>query len=766
MNPLNPAPAIATALILVLTACIPPSALAAPEPVDLANPLIGTHSEFAFSHGNVYPAIAAPMGMTAWTPITTSPSGWIYQYQAETVSAMKATHQPCPWLGDYGDFGFFLTTGPVEADPQKRAAKLDHTKESAHPYRYDLALDRYGIDFSLAPTSRSCIVNASYPTTEEANLLFEIYGPGELHFDPATSSAWGVARRNHGGVAGDFGCYFIVEFNRQPSRFGSMQNSAVKVGTTDLADPNATLYFQFDTSTDQQLSFKIGTSFISLEQARYNLSREIGDAPLDEIATRTRKAWNDLLKRIRITSETPEQAITFYTMLYRSLLFPRTLHEPTSKGGLHHYSPYDGRVHPGEMFADNGFWDTFRAVYPLLNLVYPEIGAATIRGWINAYREGGWFPKWASPGYRDCMIGTHVDALIADAVAKDIREFDLETAYLACRKDATDPSAGGAFGRAGLQHYLDHGYVATDQVREASARTLEFAYDDWCVAQVANALGKEADAKRFYQQSLHYRNVFDPEVGFMRGRLANGDWRPDFDPTEWGGPFTEGSSWHYSWSVLHDVQGLINLIGGDAAFVAKLDQLLATPPEFKVGTYGTVIHEMQEMVACNMGQYAHGNEPVHHVLYLYAFAGAPWKAAPHIRKVVDTLYNPSPKGYCGDEDNGQMSAWYIFSTLGFYPVTPGTPQYIVGTPRFPRVEIDLANGSTLVINAPNNNSSTPFVRRISLNQTQLDRAWLNHAELMQGGELTFDMGATPNTNWATAPASRPYSLSNSLDAPE
>jgi predicted alpha-1,2-mannosidase len=745
-------------LILILLIYISCQAFHTPKSVvDYVNPLIGTDSEHKFSHGNIYPAIAMPFGMTAWAPQTGERSGWIYQYQKTTINGIKATHQPSPWIGDYGDFAIMPMIGELKTDRIERESAFQHANEIARPSYYRVLLDKDDIEVEITPTERCACFRITYPQSTAAYLLLDAFR-GEVVISPDGKKMTGIARSNEGGVPENFGCYFIFLCDKSILELGTLSADSLQPGQNQVSGEQVGAYLKFSTAANEPVHLKIGTSFISHEQAELNLENEIGTRSFSDVESKTRADWNKLLSRIEIKGASEDQLITFYSNFYRALLFPRIFHEFDRDGKMIHYSPYNGQIHAGEMYTDNGFWDTFRAVYPFFTLLFPDLDASMIRGWINSAKEGGWFPKWASPGYRDCMIGTHVESLIADALSKGINNFDLAAAYQACYRDATDTTGGGATGRTGLADYIRKGYVPCDKVREATARTLEFAYDDWCVAQVARYCGKSEDANLLSGRSQNFRNVYDPQVGFMRGRLANGSWRPDFDPTEWGGPFTEGSAWHYSWSVLHDVGGLIQFMGGDEKFVTRLDEMFETAPTFQYGHYQQEIHEMTEMVACKMGQYAHGNQPVHHVLYLYNYAGQPWKGAKQIRKAVDTLYGPDPDGYCGDEDNGQMSAWYLFSVFGFYPVCPGQPSYVIGTPRYDEITLHLENGKKFVIKASNNSDANIFIQKAALNGEPYQLSWLKHEDIMAGGEIEFFMGPNPELSWGADMNHRPLSM--------
>ncbi len=733
-------------------------------PVDAVSPLVGTQSTYALSYGNVYPAIARPFGMTAWTPQTGN-GGWTYGYADTHLQGFRATHQPSPWMGDYGRLTIAPMTGRPIADADARASAFTHCTETSHPYLYRVHLDRYGIGAEVTATPRAGLLRFAFSTADSAFVVFDAFDRGaEISFDAARQRVEGFTRSNSGGVPDGFALYFTVDVSRPFTASGAWTDGQRRDGAGPFAGQKVQGFLGFAARPGDTLELRVGTSFISPEQARLNLEKEVGSHSFSEVVAESRAAWNDELGRIEIEGATSAQRTVFYTALYRTLLFPRMFYEYDTAGQPHYYSPYDGQVHAGVMYTDNGFWDTFRAVYPFFTLMYPDRDAEIIRGLVAAYREGGWLPKWMSPGYRNVMIGTHTASVIADAYRKGIRDFDAETAYQAMRKDAMDEGGGNGRGREGIALYKTLGYVPTDRVHEATARTLEFAYGDWCVAQMARALGHDDDAQLFFSRSMNYRHVFDGSVGFMRGRLESGAWRPHFDATEWGGPFTEGSAWHYTWSVMHDPLGLAGLMGGRAPFAHLMDSVFATPGTFNVGAYRGVIHEMTEMTLGGMGQYAHGNQPIQHMIYLYNWAGQPWKTQYWAREAMNRLYKPTPDGLPGDEDQGQTSVWYVFSALGFYPVAPGEPYYALGAPLFTRARLHLPGGKTLTIEAPDNSARNRYVRGVRLDGQPIARNWLGHDELMAGGTLHFDMGAAPDSSWGSSPESAPYSLSNTLAA--
>ncbi len=474
-----------------------------------------------------------------------------------------------------------------------------------------------------------------------------------------------------------------------------------------------------------------------------------------------KEAWNTQLNRIEIEGGTSDQQRTFYSCLYRMILFPRQFSEINEKNEIVHYSPYNGEVLPGYMYTDNGFWDTFRALFPFFTLMYPDVNSRIMEGLANTYKESGWLPEWASPGHRNCMIGSNSASLIADSYTKGIRGYDIETLYQAIIKNTKGVGPEQSVGRLGAEFYNELGYVPYNVgINENAARTLEYAYADFCIWQLAKALGKPKEEIDLYAaRAMNYKNVFDEGRKLMRGRNLDGTFQSPFSPYKWGDAFTEGNSWHYTWSVFQDIEGLVNLMGGKENFIAKLDSVFLVPPVFDASYYGQVIHEIREMQIMNMGNYAHGNQPIQHMIYLYDYAGQPWKTQFHVREVLDKLYNYTPDGYCGDEDNGQTSAWYVFSAMGFYPVTPGAGEYVFGSPLFDRVSLKFENGKKLVIRAQKNSKENIYVSSIKFNGKVITNNFIKHTDLLRGGTLIYNMSPEPNTERGTDPKTFPYSMS-------
>ena len=734
-----------------------------PSPIECVNPLQGSDSQFDFSRGNCLPLTTLPWALTNWCP-QTDEGRWLFDQRAPRLQGIRATHQPSPWIGDYGHFTIMPQTGPRALGAAQRSSFCRDLESAPHFFRATLA--RYRTLVELAPTERCAVLRFTFPSDEPARVILQP-GTGEAHasFNPYTATLSGFTRSNMGGVPANFACYFVATFDQPPADWGLFTTGEIFPQERERTGDRAGAYVEFK-PLGTPLVMRVATSFISVEQAQLNLQREVGERSLEEVRDATEGVWQDALGAVEIEGASDDERRTFYTALYRSLLYPRACYEHDAAGSPIHYSPYTGEVLPGVLYSDNGFWDTFRTVYPLLSLLFPQRLAEMIEGWVQCYREGGWLPTWSSPGYRACMIGTHLDAVIADAYMKGVRGFDAETALEAVLKDCDEEGdAGGAFGRSGQSALAELGYVPANEFDAAAARTQEAAYTDFCAAQLAHALGQGDDARRLLARARNYRNVFDPETGFMRARLRDGAWKEPFDPFAWDtDAYIEGSAWQYSWQVPHDPAGLIALHGGAGRFAAKLDELLATPPHYRIGGYPYEIHEMSEMAAASFGQYAHSNQPVHHVLYLFACAGQPHKTQHWVRRVLAELYTPDTLP--GDEDNGEMSAWYVLSALGFYPLCPGHPSYVLGSPLFQRAAVRLPSGATLTIEAPENSAENVYVQGVRWNDAEHRALWIGHAALAGGGTLSFAMGNAPRTDVELKLEELPYSLSASLDADE
>ncbi len=732
------------------------------SPVDYVSTLVGTESTYALSAGNTYPAVAMPWGMNFWTPQTgKNGDGWTYQYAATRIRGLKQTHQPSPWINDYGAFSIMpVTTGPV-FDENERESWFSHKAEVATPYYYKVYLAEHDVVAEVTPSERAAAFRITYPEKDMSYLVVDGYAGGSyVKVIPEQNKIVGYVKNNHGGVPENFHNWFVIVSDTPFETVETIADGKI-TGAQEVEADHAMALVGFRTRRGQQVGLKVASSFISIDQAELNL-QEVGDRTFDEVRTACRDSWNSALGRISVSDPDIDRLRTFYSCLYRTLLFPRDLSEVNAAGERVHYSPYNGEVRPGHMTTDTGFWDTFRSLFPLMNLVYPEQSVKVQEGLVNAYLESGFLPEWASPGHRGCMVGNNSASVVADAYINGIRGYDAEKLWDAVVSDAhgVHPEVSST-GRLGWEYYDSLGYVPCNVgINENAARTLEYAYDDWCIWRFGKALGKsEAELAPYRKAALNYRNLYDPEYKLMVGRNEDGTFSRPFSSLKWGGDFTEGNSLHYTWSVFHDPQGLIDLMGGDQVFGKMMDSVFNIPPLFDDSYYGFPIHEIREMQVMNMGNYAHGNQPIQHFIYLYDWCGQPWKAQARIREVMDKFYTAAPDGYCGDEDNGQTSAWYVFSAMGFYPVCPASGEFAVGTPLFRNVRISLPSGKTVEINASGNSRENFYVGSMRVNGKVADRTYLTYDELAAGAKVDFRMVSSPDTTRAVSASARPYSFS-------
>ena len=752
-------------LSAVLTCICTASAWANTEPVDMVNPLTGTLSKFELSTGNNYPVIALPWGMNFWTPQTgKNGDGWQYTYTADKIRGFKQTHQPSPWMNDYGMFSLMPITGEAVFDEDKRASWFSHKAEIAKPYYYRVYLADYDITTEIAPTERAAMFRFTFPQEEMSYVVLDAYDRGSyVQIQPEKNRIVGYTTRNSGGVTEDFKNWFIIDFGSRSFDYTSVTDSKeIFTDRKELKDNHTGAIVGFRTGHRDVITARVASSFISLEQAERNLN-ELGKKSFDEIASDGRKIWNDVLGRIQVEGGSEEQMRTFYSCLWRSLHFPRRFYEIDDKGNPIHYSPYNGQILPGYLFADTGVWDTFRCLFPFLNLVYPSMNEEMQAGLVNAYLESGYLPEWSSPGHRDCMIGQNSASVVADAYIKGIRVANQDKLWDAVTYGAHHHLDRSASGRVGHDYYDRLGYVPCNVgIGQNVARTLEYAYNDWSIYTLGKAMGKsEAELAPYKKAALNYANVYNPARKLMCGREEQGAFNADFVPENWSGEFCEGNSWHWSFCVFHDPAGLSKLMGGRDEMTEMMDSVFVLPSYLGLRSRG-MIHEMREMQVMDMGQYAHGNQPIQHMVYLYNWTGQPWKAQYWTREIMDKLYNPNADAYCGDEDNGQTSAWYVFSAMGFYPVCPGTKQYAMGSPLFQKILVKLENGKTIQIEAPDNNKQTRYVNDVKVNGKSVSRTWLEHDELTKGATIKFQMSSKPNKKRGTDEKDAPYSFTQEM----
>lgn len=735
------------------------------------NTLQGTDSHFGLSHGNTYPTAGMPYGVHFWSPQTgRNGDGFKYTYSADAIRGFAQAHQCSPWVSDYAVYSFMPVVGPLVVNEDARASKFSHDNEIGKPHYYSVKLDN-GATTEMAPTERGVHLRFSFPAgKDDAWLVLDGYTEmSSIHIDPEhhTVSGW-VNNQRFFNDSKSYRNYFVVEFDKPFESWGLWENvnDSIMEGCTTGVGKGYGAYLKFKPGTKVQA--KAASSYISAEQARVNLDMELGkDRKLEDTKSRGQKRWNELLSRIDVEGGTEEELRTFYSCLFRANLFSRMFYELRPDGTPYYYSPYDGKIYDGYMFTDNGFWDTFRSQFPLTNILHPTMQGRYMQALLDAQKQCGWLPSWSCPGETGGMLGNHSISLLADAWVKGIRTFNPDEALKAYAHEVMNKGPwGGANGRAGWKEYFTLGYVPYPMSMGSTAQTLEYAYDDFCAWQLARMTGNKFYEDIFARHMYNYKNVFDPATGFMRGRGEDGKWTEPFNPIEWGGPYCEGNAWHYNWSVFHDVQGLIDLYGSDEAFVAKLDSVFTEPNVVEPGTYGGMIHEMVEMQLADMGQYAHGNQPIQHMPYLYTYAGQPWKTQYHVREIMKRLYDSSPKGFPGDEDQGGMSSWYVLSALGIYAVCPGTDQYVIGSPVFKKATITLENGNKFTVEAPGNSQENVYVKSATLNGRPYDLNYITYDDIANGGTLALEMSAEPDHNRGVSKATVPFSLSKAAVAKE
>jgi predicted alpha-1,2-mannosidase len=707
-----------------------PGSLSAAAPIDLVNVLQGTDSTRVFSRGNALPIAALPFGMAHWTIQSRANTSWMFQPGDRRIQGFRCTHQLSPWLADYGQAVFLPLCGEPSENAELRSSSWRPEKARLLPYSFQLGLTRYQADVEMVPAERCALLVARFAGDAPPGFVIEVPGECDAFLLDATNRTIHFKSALHqGGVPSNFATYYVVRFAEAWESVDLHQSQEGRV---------AMVRFKGTKSVEA----RIATSFISSDQAERNLNLELGSKPVDTLRAEALARWNEYFSRIEVEGGSESQRKIFYSCLYRALLFPRMWHEPDENGKPYHFSAYSGKVVPGVMYADHGYWDVYRAWYPLMSILFPERLSEILQAWVNACAEGGWLPQFPAPGYRACMTGSLIDAVFGDAAAKGIRGFDLASAYAGLKKHATQPgNPDKGYGRRGIEDYLSLGFVSADHVTQSVAETVDAAYGDFCIAQVAKALGHDGDATMFMERSRNWRNLFDAKTGFLRGKQSNGAWLEPFDGFAWGSPYVEGSAWQHRWDVPHDIPALIEALGGNARAVAALDEMLALPPKFNVGVYGQEIHEMSEMTAVDFGQYAHSNQPVHHLLYIFAVAGRPDKTQYWVRRVLAELYTQDT--FAGDEDTGSMAAWYILGAMGFYPLCPGKAEYIAGSPLFDRVTLNLPNGKKTLIEARGQSPSAVYVSKLLVEGEEHGSTAITHDAVVRGTRLTFVMQNAP-----------------------
>ena len=720
-------------LLLCSTLCVS----ARQSPTAYVDPFVGTGG-----HGHTYPGATAPFGMVQLSPDTRL-TGWDgcsgYHYSDDIIYGFSHTHLSGTGISDYGDILLMPTAGAVRLNAlgargaaDGYASRFSHRNERAAAGFYSVRLEDDNILAELTVTPRVGFHRYTFQPTADANVILDL-----THRDRVLDSGLRVTADNRiegfrrsEAWAKDQLVHFVAEFSRPFKSYGIAVGDRVVGGLSEAQGTSLKAFFTFDARGGEPVLVKVALSPVSAEGAAKNLAAELGHWDFDRARSEAERVWARALGKIEVSGGTREQRVNFYTALYHSMLAPNLFMDVDGR-----YRGRDLKAHTADGF-DNytvfSLWDTFRAAHPLYTIVEQKRTADFVNTFLAQYEHGGRLPVWELAGNEtDTMIGYHAASVIADAAAKGVEGFDLESAYAAMKHSAR-------LQHFGLDAYARRGYISSEDEPESVSKTLEYAYDDWCVAVVAKLLGRQDDYEYFIRRAQHYKNLFDPATGFMRAR-RNGGWVEPFDPREVNFSFTEANSWQYSFFAPHDLGGLIELSGGSRRFARRLDELFAADS-------GTTGREQADITGL-IGQYAHGNEPSHHVAYLYNFAGRPWKTQARVRQLMDTFYAPTPDGLVGNEDCGQMSAWYVLSAAGLYQVAPGRPLYSIGTPLFDEVRFKLENGKTFAVKARGVSSKNFYIRSARLNGQPYGKPYLNHADIMNGGEIVFEMGPTPDTSW-------------------
>jgi predicted alpha-1,2-mannosidase len=711
------------------------------------DPFIGTGG-----HGHTYPGASLPFGMVQLSPDTRL-TGWDgcsgYHISDNVIYGFSHTHLSGTGVSDYGDILLMPTVGSLklergsaEDSESGYCSQFLHETEAASPGYYKVFLEDYGIGVELTCTERVGFHKYTFPEGDQSSIIFDL-----THRDQVLESRIRIVgdsqvegMRRSRQWAQDQHVYFVARFSKPFKIFGISQDEKITKNLREITGEDLKAYVQYSTKNNDTIFVKVGISAVSIDGARKNLETEAPGWNFGRVAREADRKWNQALRKIRVEGGTEEQLTIFYTALYHSLLNPNVYMDVDGQ-----YRGMDLEVHRAEDFVNYtvfSLWDTYRATHPLFTIIEPERTGDFIKTFLAQYEHGGKLPIWElAANYTGCMIGYHAIPVIVDAYMKDIRAYDVEKAFEAMKHSAD-------LDHLGLEYYKGLGYIPADKESESVSKTLEYAYDDWCIAQMAKDLGQEKDFKRFIQRAQYYKNVFDPDSGFMRAKM-NGSWFFPFDPAEVNFNYTEANSWQYSFYVPQDVSGLIRLMGGKEKFVEKLDGLFAADPE--------VSGRRQPDITGLIGQYAHGNEPSHHMAYLYNYANQPWRTQERVREIMDKLYTAQSDGLCGNEDCGQMSSWYVLSALGFYPVCPGNGQYVIGTPLFPKAKIDLGNGKTFLITANNDPTRNIYIQSATLNSGPYRKSYVLHGDVLAGGELVFEMGSEPGREWGSQNENIPHS---------
>ncbi|GGH80053.1 putative alpha-1,2-mannosidase [Pullulanibacillus pueri] len=729
--------------------------------LDLIDTRQGTDNQHSYSNGNTLPYTGVPFGMNFFVPQTKNDQGsWFFNPRDRVFQGFRLTHQPSPWMGDFSHFLMTPVSGHF-SNSDLFHYQSSYRPESAifKPHYLQIKQWRYQITNELVPTTYGAIIRSHYQQDTLPGMFLHFPGLSEVSIDPQKQQVSGFLSNFSGCEDPEFKMYFMIQFNQPIDReqTGFFLTDGTFENAIDCQGEDKTLLLRFSLDHTKTLETKLATSFIHGGQAQLNLNRELVPYDFNQLKATSASQWEYYLNKIEVSHRDMSLIKTFYHCMYRLFLFPQKFYENNEAGEPMHYDTTSRQIKPGVMYTNNGFWDTYRSVYPLFSLIIPEEYEEMLQGFLNSYRETGYLPKWLSPDERGIMPGTLIDAVIADAANKGIGQALMPEFLEAMNRTATTQSSNSKYGRQGTEDYLKYGYIPSDH-HESVNHTLDYAYSDFCISRVAQHLNQEELAHTYEKRAYHYLNLFDPETGFMRAKDKDGIFRENFKDTSWGLDYAEGSAWQSSFAVFHDIAGLIKAHGGKEVFRKKLADLCNQEPTFDVKGYGFEIHEMSEMAAVDFGQLALSNQPSFHLPYLFNYVDDPSSSQVLLKQLMTQLFDSSSTGYPGDEDNGSMSGWYIFSSMGFYPVCPGSGEYVLGIPLFDTVNIHLPNQKVVTIQTSHNEPQFNFVHQVTVNHQPYSKLFFTHELLKEGAEIQFDLGLVPE-HQSYSNDERPFSLS-------
>ena len=731
--------------------------------VDYVNVKQGTANHFTFSNGNILPITGMPFGMSSFSLETNGigTEGWYYSPSSMLTTGIRLTHQPSPWVGDYGEIAFMTTSGDRVYFDYNRRSGYRPSETVMNPYYMNVRFMQYRSTLDLVPTLRGAVGHGTWDNTGRTQrfLICNVSGmEASIKIEPEKRRVVGYTRARVVPAPDSYAEYFVFEFDREFDLEKTVIKDYDGDKTAAVTGDGASVSIAFKDDGRHDVNYKLMTSFIGYDQLELNFKAELSDSDREQYKAAAKYEWEKYLSKLEIETDNDELMRTFYSSLYRMLLFPRVFYEINADGKPVHFNSITGGISEGTMYTDNGFWDTYKTVYPLYSLILSDKYAEFIDGFLNYYDESGWLPKWLSIGELGYMPGTMIDAVFADAVVKGVvtDKAKIEKMLSGMIKHANTKSEEHIHGREGIEEYLERGYV-TSGVKESVNKTLDYAYGDFCIARVAEHLGKDDIAKEYYKRSKNYKNLLDKANGLMRAKNAEGKMRDDWTSFDWGWDYCEGSSWQNSFAVYHDLLGMADAMGGRDAMTEKLDELFSTPPYYIPYGYDTEIHEMTEMAAVDFGQCALSNQPSFHIPYIYSCMGIKDKTAYWVRRALRELFGSDEFGYPGDEDNGSAGGWVVFSAMGFYPVCPGVDQYVIGSPAVKKCTIHADSGVDYVIEAPDNSDENIYISAMRENSVEIHRTYLNHSDIKKGGRLVFDMSSiAPHEDYSAD--SLPYSV--------